>query len=60
VIGGLALAFTVNGALGESLGAALPVTASALQCYDEASLDGLGKGDITAIPVRWMNKPENT
>jgi len=44
----------------ESLGAALPVTASALQCYDEASLDGLGKGDITAIPVRWMNKPENT
>jgi len=44
----------------ESLGTALPVAASALQCYDEASLDGLGKGDITAIPVRWMNKPGNT
>jgi len=41
----------------ESLGTTLPVTASALQCYDEASLDGLGKGDITAIPVRWMKKP---
>ncbi|HEY6241804.1 MAG TPA: NAD(P)-dependent oxidoreductase [Burkholderiales bacterium] len=38
----------------QSLGTTLPVTASALQCYDEASQDGLGKGDITAIPVRWM------
>ena len=40
----------------KSFGAELPVTASALQCYDEASRDGLGKGDITAIPVRWMKK----
>jgi 3-hydroxyisobutyrate dehydrogenase len=40
----------------KSLGADLPVTMSALQCYDEASRAGLGKGDITAIPVRWMNK----
>jgi 3-hydroxyisobutyrate dehydrogenase len=39
-----------------SFGADLPVTASALQCYDEASRDGLGKDDITAIPVRWMKK----
>ncbi len=37
-----------------SLGTTLPVTSSALQCYDEASRAGLGKGDITAIPVRWM------
>jgi 3-hydroxyisobutyrate dehydrogenase len=40
----------------KSFGADLPVTASALQCYDEASRDGLGKNDITAIPVRWMKK----
>lgn len=43
----------------QSLGTDLPVTASALQCYDEASLAGLGQGDITAIPVRWMKKPGN-
>ena len=41
-----------------ALGARLPVTSSALECYDEASQAGLGKGDITAIPVRWMNKRE--
>src|SRR5712664_4017136 len=35
-----------------SLGTTLPVASSALQCYDEASRAGLGKGDITAIPVR--------
>jgi len=44
----------------QSLGASLPVTASALQCYDQASLAGLGKGDITAIPVHWMKKSEKT
>ncbi len=40
----------------ESLGTSLPVTSRALQCYDEASRAGLGRGDITAIPVRWMKK----
>jgi 3-hydroxyisobutyrate dehydrogenase len=44
----------------QSLGTRLPVTASALQCYDEASLAGLGQGDITAIPVRWMKNRGNT
>jgi len=39
-----------------SLGTTLPVTSSALQCYDEASRAGLGKGDITSIPVRWMKQ----
>jgi len=34
------------------------VTSRALECYDEASRAGLGKGDITAIPMRWMNKPK--
>lgn len=41
-----------------AMGASLPVTASALQCYDEASRAGLGKSDITAIPVRWMKRLE--
>jgi len=41
-----------------ALGARLPVTSSTLECYDEASRAGLGRGDITAIPVRWMKKRE--
>ena len=44
----------------ESLGTTLPVTSRALECYDEASRAGLGKGDITGIPVRWMSKPVKT
>jgi 3-hydroxyisobutyrate dehydrogenase len=44
----------------ESLGTSLPVTSRALECYDEASRAGLGRGDITGIPVRWMNKPGRT
>ena len=39
-----------------SLGTELPVTASALECYDQASAAGLGKGDIAGIPVRWMKR----
>jgi len=37
-----------------SLGTELPVTSRALECYDQAAGAGLGKGDITGIPVRWM------
>jgi 3-hydroxyisobutyrate dehydrogenase len=44
----------------ESLGTSLPVTARALECYDDASRAGLGRADITGIPVRWMNKPGKT
>ena len=44
----------------DSLGASLPVTSRALECYDEASGAGLGKSDITAIPVRWMKKQGKT
>ena len=43
-----------------SLGKQLPVTSRALECYEEASREGLGKSDITAIPVRWMKKPGKT
>jgi 3-hydroxyisobutyrate dehydrogenase len=39
-----------------ALGKQLPVTSRALECYDQASEAGLGKGDITAIPVRWMKR----
>ena len=37
-----------------ALGTQLPVTSRALECYDQAAEAGLGKGDITGIPVRWM------
>ena len=44
----------------KSLGTELPVTARALECYDQASAAGLGKGDITGIPVRWMKVREQS
>lgn len=40
----------------QSLGGTLPVTARALECFDEASREGLGKGDATLLPVRWTKK----
>jgi 3-hydroxyisobutyrate dehydrogenase len=36
-----------------ALGGELPVTMRALACFDEASREGLGKGDATLLPVRW-------
>jgi 3-hydroxyisobutyrate dehydrogenase len=41
-----------------ALGTTLPVTSRTLDCYGEASRAGLGKADITAIPIRWMTKPK--
>ena len=43
-----------------SLGTELPVTSRALECYDQAAGAGLGKGDITGIPVRWMRLLEES
>ncbi len=40
----------------KALGTQLPVTSRALECYDQAAEAGLGKGDITGIPVRWMRR----
>lgn len=40
----------------KSLGGDLPLTARALECFDEASREGLGKGDATLLPVRWTKK----
>jgi 3-hydroxyisobutyrate dehydrogenase len=38
---------------GASLHAELPVTASALACYEEAEAAGLGDADATAVSTRW-------
>src|SRR5256886_13181607 len=44
----------------KALGTGLPVTSRALECYDQAARAGLGKGAITAIPVRWMKLREES
>src|SRR5471032_2201965 len=41
---------------GASLHAELPVTASALACYEEAEAAGLGDADATAISTRWTQR----
>jgi 3-hydroxyisobutyrate dehydrogenase len=40
-----------------SIHAELPVTASALACYEEAEATGLGDADATTIAVRWSQRP---
>ena len=40
----------------QALGGTLPVAARALECFDEASRDGLGKGDATLLPARWVKQ----
>jgi 3-hydroxyisobutyrate dehydrogenase len=42
---------------GRSIHAELPVTASALACYEEAEAAGLGDADATTISTRW---PQST
>ena len=37
----------------QSLGATLPVTERALECFDEAAREGLGGRDGVVLPVRW-------
>jgi 3-hydroxyisobutyrate dehydrogenase len=41
---------------GASLHAELPVTASALACYEEAEAAGLGDADATAVSTRWRQR----
>ncbi|HYW63781.1 MAG TPA: NAD(P)-dependent oxidoreductase [Bradyrhizobium sp.] len=43
-------------AFGRSIQASLPVTASALQCFEAAEADGLAQADATAVPVRWAKQ----
>ena len=40
-----------------SIHAELPVTASALACFEEAEAAGLGDADATAVSVRWSQNP---
>jgi 3-hydroxyisobutyrate dehydrogenase len=46
-------------AFGQSIHAALPVTASALACFEEAEAAGLGDADATAVPVHWTRRKNN-
>jgi 3-hydroxyisobutyrate dehydrogenase len=41
---------------GQSIHATLPVTASALACFEAAEAAGLGDADATAVPVHWTRK----
>jgi 3-hydroxyisobutyrate dehydrogenase len=41
---------------GASIDAELPVTASALACYEEAEAAGLGDADATTISTRWAQR----
>jgi 3-hydroxyisobutyrate dehydrogenase len=41
---------------GQSIHAALPVTASALACFEEAEAAGLGDADATAVSSRWLRR----
>jgi 3-hydroxyisobutyrate dehydrogenase len=47
-------------AFGQSIHAALPVTATALACFEEAEAAGLGDADATAVPVHWTRRKSNT
>ena len=38
-------------------GRTLPVTARALECFDEAVKDGWGARDVTMLPARWLSRP---
>jgi 3-hydroxyisobutyrate dehydrogenase len=42
---------------GASISAELPVTASALACFEEAEAAGLGDADATAVSTRWIQRP---
>ena len=42
---------------GASIHAELPVTASALACFEEAEAAGLGDADATTVSVRWTQRP---
>lgn len=43
-------------AFGQSIHASLPVTASALKCFERAEADGLADADATSVPVHWVEQ----
>jgi 3-hydroxyisobutyrate dehydrogenase len=40
---------------GHSLGRDMPLTTRALECYDEASRDGIGPADVAMVTARWVH-----
>lgn len=40
----------------KALGAGAPVSERTLECFDQASKEGLGAADMTALPTRWMRR----
>lgn len=40
----------------KAVGSGAPVTERTLECFDQASKDGLGGADMTALPARWMRR----
>lgn len=40
----------------KALGAGAPVSERALECFDQASKEGLGGADMAALPARWMRR----
>jgi 3-hydroxyisobutyrate dehydrogenase len=44
---------------GASIQVQLPVTASALACFEEAEAAGLGDADATAVSIRWTQRPKS-
>ena len=43
-------------AFGQSIHASLPVTSSALKCFEQAEADGLADADATTVPVHWVKQ----
>jgi 3-hydroxyisobutyrate dehydrogenase len=41
---------------GAARGVDMPVVRGTLACYEEASRDGLGDGEVSALPVYWQNR----
>ncbi|MDH3314623.1 MAG: NAD(P)-dependent oxidoreductase [Gammaproteobacteria bacterium] len=44
----------------KALGSGAPVSERALECFDEASKEGLGAADMAALPARWMRRAART
>jgi 3-hydroxyisobutyrate dehydrogenase len=40
----------------KALGVALPVSARALECYDEIAREGRGASDATMLPAQWLRR----
>src|ERR1043166_423096 len=43
-------------AFAQSIHASLPVTSSALKCFEQAEADGLADADATTVPVHWVKQ----